>query len=91
MPFFLIFSKIVDKIDSDNDGLVTEKELHNWIEYTQKRYINDDVKRQWNANNPENKETLHWSEYKAMVYGFMDSKYKILNDIIFVSIWALLH
>ncbi|XP_071552782.1 calumenin-B [Panulirus ornatus] len=66
-------SKIVDKIDLDHDGLVTEKELHDWIEYTQKRYINDDVKRQWNANNPENRETLHWSEYKAMVYGFMEN------------------
>lgn len=66
-------SKIVDKIDSNKDGTVNEKELRNWIEYTQKRYINDDVKRQWMANNPENKETMHWQEYKAMVYGFIDN------------------
>ncbi|KAK3883122.1 hypothetical protein Pcinc_012550 [Petrolisthes cinctipes] len=66
-------SKIVDKIDSDKDGLVTEKELHNWIEYTQKRYINDDVKRQWLTINPENKDTMYWLEYKKGVYGFIDN------------------
>ncbi|KAK8724920.1 hypothetical protein OTU49_010980 [Cherax quadricarinatus] len=66
-------SKIVDKIDLDHDGTVTETELKTWIEYTQKRYITEDVKRQWSANNPENKKTLYWPDYKAMVYGFMDN------------------
>ncbi|XP_042858427.1 calumenin-like [Penaeus japonicus] len=65
--------KIVDKIDIDHDSFITEVELKQWIDYTQKRYINDDVKRQWNANNPENTETLHWDDYKNMVYGFMDN------------------
>lgn len=67
-------SKIVDKIDLNHDNFVTEEELKQWIDYTQKRYITDDVKRQWNANNPENTETLHWADYKNMVYGFMDSE-----------------
>ncbi|MPC08092.1 Calumenin-A [Portunus trituberculatus] len=66
-------SKIVDRIDSDNSGVVTEKELQAWIEYTQKRYINDDVKRQWSTNNPENKDMLHWEDYKTRVYGFIDN------------------
>lgn len=66
-------SKIVDRIDLDKNGGVTEKELQIWIEYTQKRYINDDVKRQWNTNNPENKEVLHWEDYKNRVYGFIDN------------------
>lgn len=65
--------KIVDKIDLNHDNFVTEEELKLWIDYTQKRYITDDVKRQWNANNPENTETLHWADYKNMVYGFMDN------------------
>ncbi|XP_070000796.1 calumenin-A [Penaeus vannamei] len=65
--------KIVDKIDLNHDNFVTEEELKQWIDYTQKRYITDDVKRQWNANNPENTETLHWADYKNMVYGFMDN------------------
>lgn len=65
-------SKIVDKIDGDKNGFVTEKELHDWIEYTQKKYIHDDVRRQWNTNNPENKEKLDWQEYRSYVYGFME-------------------
>lgn len=64
----------MDKIDLDSDGAVTEKELQTWIEYTQKRYINDDVRRQWNTNNPENREVLHWEDYKNRVYGFIDSE-----------------
>lgn len=65
--------KIVEKIDSDKDDFISEEELRQWIDYTQKRYITDDVKRQWNANNPENTDTLHWEDYKKIVYGFMDN------------------
>ncbi|KDR16997.1 calumenin [Zootermopsis nevadensis] len=63
---------IVDKIDKDADGFVTREELKDWIQYTQKRYITDDVERQWKTHNPENKGNLSWEEYKKMVYGFMD-------------------
>ncbi|KAF4523076.1 hypothetical protein B566_EDAN003088 [Ephemera danica] len=63
---------IVEKIDKDADGQVTQEELKNWIQFTQKRYILDDVDRQWKAHNPENKEKISWEEYKKMVYGFMD-------------------
>ncbi|XP_018018716.1 calumenin-B-like [Hyalella azteca] len=65
-------SLLVDKIDSDNDGQVTQLELKQWIEYTQKRYITDDARRQWSAHNPKGKPNLNWDEYKALVYGFMD-------------------
>ena len=64
----------MDKIDLDKDGSVTELELKKWIEYTQKRYITDDVQRQWNNHNPKNNEKLMWEEYKNVVYGFMDSE-----------------
>lgn len=63
---------IVDKIDHDKDGFVSQEELKDWIQYTQKRYILDDVDRQWKQHNPENKETISWEEYKKMVYGFLD-------------------
>lgn len=66
-------SKIVDKIDKDSDSVITETELRDWIEYTQKRYIIDDVQRQWSANNPENKDKLDWQDYRSMVYGFMEN------------------
>lgn len=63
---------IVDKIDSDKDGFVNLSELKNWIQFTQKRYIEDDVNRQWKQHNSENNETIHWEAYRKIVYGFMD-------------------
>ncbi|KAK9299190.1 hypothetical protein QLX08_007701 [Tetragonisca angustula] len=65
---------IVDKIDKDKDGYVTGEELKDWILYTQKRYIRDDVERQWKSHNPEEKEKLPWAKYSAMVFGDMDEQ-----------------
>jgi len=65
-------AQIVDKIDRDFDGKISMGELKAWIQYTQRRYINEDVDRQWNAHNPHNKDAITWEEYKKMVYGFMD-------------------
>jgi len=65
---------IVDKMDSDQDGHVTVAELQQWIEYSQKRYIKDDVKRQWESHNPKNKPEITWDEYKVLVYGFLDGE-----------------
>jgi len=62
----------VDRIDRDFDGKISREELKAWIQYTQRRYINEDVDRQWNAHNPHNKDVISWEEYKKMVYGFMD-------------------
>ncbi|CAJ0968903.1 unnamed protein product [Ranitomeya imitator] len=39
--------KIVGKIDADKDGLVTVEELRDWIKFAQKRWIYEDVERQW--------------------------------------------
>ncbi len=62
----------MDKIDRDMDGKITKEELKSWIQYTQRRYILEDVDRQWKAHNPNNKDSITWEEYKKMVYGFMD-------------------
>lgn len=67
---------IVDKIDKDKDGYVTQEELKDWIMYTQQRYIRDDVERQWKVHNPEGKDKLPWKEYKALVYNYMDEQEK---------------
>lgn len=63
---------IVDKIDKDKDGFVNQEELKDWIKYTQQRYIRDDIDRHWKSHNPDEKEKLHWKEYKSLVYGFME-------------------
>lgn len=51
---------IVEKIDDDKDGFINLSELKNWIKFTQRRYIDDDVNRQWVQHNPVNNETIHW-------------------------------
>lgn len=63
---------IADRIDVDNDGLVTVSELKKWIQYTQRRYNEEDVNRQWKEHNPDNNETISWEAYRHNVYGFMD-------------------
>ncbi|CAL7935150.1 unnamed protein product [Xylocopa violacea] len=70
---------IVDKIDKDKDGYVTREELKDWILYTQKRYIRDNIEQQWKSHNPEGKEKLPWTEFLAMVYGDMD-EHEAEND-----------
>lgn len=47
-------------------------ELKAWIQFTQRRYIQDDVERQWRSHNPENNSTIQWDSYRKNVYGFMD-------------------
>lgn len=66
------FSVIVDKIDTNNDGFVDLSELKAWIQFTQRRYIEDDVQRQWRSHNPDNNDTIHWDVYRTNVYGFME-------------------
>lgn len=63
---------IVDRIDENKDGSVTLAELKNWIAYTQRRYIEEDVGRVWKQHNPDNNETISWDSYMQTVYGFMD-------------------
>lgn len=64
---------IVDKIDFNKDGFINQEELKDWIRYTQKRYIMEDVDRQWKQHNPENKDKVVWEDYRKLVYGFLDS------------------
>ena len=63
---------IVDKIDTDKNGLVSYDELRLWIHQQQKSYIREDVDRQWKSHNPDNKTLLKWDDYRKLTYGFMD-------------------
>lgn len=55
-----LFRMIVDRIDENKDAFVDMAELKNWISFTQRRYIEDDVNRQWKQHNPDNADKLHW-------------------------------
>ncbi|KAK7815021.1 hypothetical protein U0070_024364 [Myodes glareolus] len=62
--------KIVDRIDSDGDGLVTTEELKVWIKRVQKRYIYDNVAKVWKDYDRNKDEKISWEEYKQATYGY---------------------
>ncbi|XP_064482432.1 calumenin-A-like isoform X2 [Ornithodoros turicata] len=60
-------NKIIDKIDKNQDGYVTQEELQQWIQYTQKRYIREDVEKQWQVHNVT--DSISWEDYRRTTYG----------------------
>lgn len=53
-------SVIVDRIDVNNDSFVDLSELKNWIQFTQRRYIDEDVDRQWRQHNKNSEDFVQW-------------------------------
>lgn len=70
--FFCIpHRKIVSKIDEDKDGFVTVEELKDWIKFAQKRWIYEDVERQWKGHDLNEDGLISWEEYKNATYGYI--------------------
>lgn len=68
--YYFNYRKIVDRIDSDGDGLVTTEELKVWIKRVQKRYIYDNVAKVWKDYDRDKDEKISWEEYKQATYGY---------------------
>ncbi|XP_060532016.1 calumenin [Cylas formicarius] len=81
---------IVDKIDNNNDGFISREELKDWIRYTQKRYISEDVDRQWKQQNPDDNPTVSWENYQKLVYGFLDDIHDVTERDETLSYQAML-
>ncbi|XP_034032506.1 calumenin-B [Thalassophryne amazonica] len=62
---------LVDHIDEDKDGFVTVEEMKKWIKHAQKRWIYDDVDRQWKSHDLNGDGVVTWEEYKNVTYGYM--------------------
>ncbi|XP_071389332.1 calumenin-A [Centroberyx affinis] len=60
---------IVDKIDDNKDGFVTEEELKIWIKNAQKRYIYDNVDKQWKDFDVNSDGLISLEEYNNVTYG----------------------
>ena len=60
---------IVDKIDKNGDGQVSEEELKQWIVFTQSRYLEEDSRKQFEHSNFDKDEKLTWNEYKKSTFG----------------------
>lgn len=69
--FFWICSMLVDRIDEDKDGYVTAEEMKRWIKHAQKRWIYDDVDRQWKSHDLNGDGFVSWEEYKNATYGYV--------------------
>ncbi|CAK8698100.1 unnamed protein product [Clavelina lepadiformis] len=65
---------IVEKIDKDSNGKVTEKELEDWIIFTQQRYIHEDADKQFPALDKNGDGKIHWNEYKNTSYGYLSDE-----------------
>ncbi|NXG10455.1 CALU protein, partial [Sakesphorus luctuosus] len=63
--------KIVGKIDENGDGFVTVEELKAWIKFAQKRWIYEDVERQWKGHDLNEDGLVSWEEYKNATYGYI--------------------
>lgn len=64
---------LVDKMDKNLDGTVTEEELTIWIHYVQTKYIYDDTERQYEENDLNKDGKITWDEYKEHTYGFLSA------------------
>ncbi|XP_017135370.1 calumenin-B-like [Drosophila miranda] len=62
--------RIVDRIDEDNNGYLTLVELKNWITYTSRQYIENEVDRLWRRLNPNNHTGITWNRYEDTIYGY---------------------
>ena len=60
--------KIVNRIDVDQNGLVSAEELTNWIDYIHKNHIKRDVQREWIIRNPDKTEKISWSRLIIVMY-----------------------
>lgn len=71
---------IADKIDTNNDGIVTKDELKAWITHSAKRYVLEDVDRQWPNLDINEDGYVTWEEYRNRTYGYMSDTQQ-LNEI----------
>ncbi|KAK6191750.1 hypothetical protein SNE40_003354 [Patella caerulea] len=65
--------KIIEKIDKNSDGFVSEDELKDWIQYVQKRYITSDTERMWKDYDVSDTNEITWNAYMKRTYGYGDA------------------
>jgi Ca2+-binding EF-hand superfamily protein len=57
------------KIDKDNNGLLTEEELRDWVDYIHSKYEWDETDRQMKDHDLDHNGKLTWPEYLEAAYG----------------------
>lgn len=64
-------SMLVDRIDDDKDGFVTQAEMIVWIRKSQSRWMLEEVERQFKTQDLDGDGLVTWEEYKNATYGYM--------------------
>lgn len=62
---------LVERIDEDKDGYVSAEEMKKWIKHAQKKWIYEDVDRQWKSHDVNGDGVVSWEEYKNATYGYV--------------------
>ncbi|XP_069057086.1 reticulocalbin-3 isoform X3 [Pleurodeles waltl] len=62
---------IVDKIDADNDSLVTLPELLSWIKHVHGRWVDEDVAKQVQFYDKDKDGLVSWKEYSDQLYSHL--------------------
>ncbi|XP_078457806.1 LOW QUALITY PROTEIN: calumenin-A-like [Lampetra fluviatilis] len=60
---------LVERMDVDEDGLVSRSELRVWIKFTQRRYAAEEVARHWREYDADRDDHVSWDEYRNTTYG----------------------
>lgn len=60
---------IVNKVDKNTDGFVTEEELKEWIRHVSRKYIASDVQRHLSYTDRDKNQEVMWEEYKRGTFG----------------------
>lgn len=62
-------SIMVDQMDKNKDGFISEDELKRWIKDAQQKHIYESVERQWSDFDMNSDGLISWEEYKNVTYG----------------------
>ncbi|XP_041636452.1 calumenin-A [Cheilinus undulatus] len=62
-------SIMVDQMDKNKDGFISEDELKRWIKDAQQKHIYESVERQWSDFDMNNDGLISWGEYRNVTYG----------------------
>lgn len=65
---------IAGKIDSDNDGYISESEMTKWIKYIQRKYVVTDSRRVWQEYEKLPADTMSWQEYEEKTFSELTGK-----------------
>ena len=65
---------MAQKYDSDENGIITYKELNDWIEESHTHYINEDADKYFATHDTNHDGKINWTEYRQNTYGHLSDE-----------------